>query len=66
MTRHLADRQRSGDGGRVKHFLRLSRDGSESLWAEAYRKPKNDAASDGEQKDRRVAEFLRIDRGRTT
>lgn len=64
MTRHLADRQRSDDGGRVKHFLRLSRDGGESLWDAAYRQPK-DRAKDSQNKDRRMVEFLRIDRGRT-
>jgi hypothetical protein len=64
MTRHLADHQRNGDGGRVKHFLRLSRDGGERLWDAAYRRPK-DRAKDSQNKDRRMVEFLRIDRGRS-
>ncbi len=61
MTRHLADHPRSNDGGRVKHFLRLSREtAGETQWAEAQRKPK--AKADGQQ-DRRMVEYLRIDRG---
>ena len=59
MSKHLADRRELPQGGRVKHFLALARDGGSSIWMRLYRRPRvTDAAG------RRVVEFARIDRGR--
>jgi hypothetical protein len=55
MTRHIADRRSQSDGGRVKHFLRLSRTPRETFH-------RAHAQGGG---NRRLREFLRIERGRT-
>ena len=59
--KHLADHISTTDstGARLVHFLRLARDRSETVWAQARQKPRlHDEAS------RRVAEYLWIARGR--
>ena len=61
MARHLADHRTSSQGGRVKHFLRIARDGGERLWQALARQPQTRADS-----NRRVVEFARIARGRQT
>lgn len=59
MSKHLADRRQPSEGGRVKHFLTIAREGGSSVWMRLYRRPRvTDAAG------RRVVEFARIDRGR--
>jgi hypothetical protein len=60
MSRHLADRRTPTDGGRLKHFLRLSRD-SGSFWRRLWRAPRHEPAE-----GRRMAEFARIERSRRT
>lgn len=59
MSRHLADHRKASDGGRLKHFLRIARDGSDGLWRNVWQRPLTREAG-----NRRVLEFLRIDRGR--
>ncbi|MDX5401550.1 MAG: hypothetical protein LPJ93_04080 [Rhodobacterales bacterium] len=54
MAKHLADHRKASSGGRVKHFLRLSRTPREG-WK---------VARSGSGAARRV-QFLRIERGRT-
>jgi hypothetical protein len=58
MTRHLADHRSPSDGGRVRHFLRLAREGG-GIWKRLARAPRRHDGS------RRVLEFLRIARGRS-
>lgn len=58
MTRHLADKRKPSDGGRLRQFLRLARDGSR-MWQGLWRQPVAVPAG-----NRRVVEYLRIDRGR--
>lgn len=55
MTKHIADRRTVTQGGRLKHFLRLAR-AERGPWHRAETPAGN----------RRVVEFCRIDRGRTT
>lgn len=59
MTRHVADKRAASTGGRMTHFLRISRDRSESLWRSLWKMPRVKPAE-----GRRVVEFARIDRGR--
>ncbi|WP_149141926.1 hypothetical protein [Gemmobacter caeruleus] len=58
MTKHMADKRKPSDGGRVKRFMQIAREGSR-VWEALWRKPA--AVPVG---NRRAAEFLRIDRGR--
>ncbi|WP_395542638.1 hypothetical protein [Neotabrizicola sp. sgz301269] len=53
MTKHLADKRKSSTGGRVKHFLRLARESRET-WHR----------SEAKAGSSRLAQFLRIARGR--
>lgn len=55
MTKHLADHRKATTGARVKQFLRLSR-----RRAETWHRP-HTASGKG-----RLAQFLRIARGRST
>lgn len=61
MARHLADHRSASQGGRLKHFLRIAREGSERLWQTLARQPHTRGDS-----NRRVVEFARIARGRQT
>jgi hypothetical protein len=54
MSRHLADHRARTNGGRVKHFLRLSRT-PRTTWL----RPR------GASGTTRLVQFLRIDRGRS-
>ncbi|MGA0539743.1 hypothetical protein [Neotabrizicola sp. VNH66] len=54
MSRHLADKRQTTSGGRVKAFLRIAREGRET-----WHRPRKAAGAS------RLAQFLRIARGRT-
>jgi hypothetical protein len=54
MSRHLADHRKATSGSRTKHFLRLART-PRTTW----HRPRAGAGG------KRLAEFLRIERGRT-
>ncbi|WP_164681950.1 hypothetical protein [Pseudogemmobacter blasticus] len=54
MSKHLADHQKAPTSGRVKHFLRLARSARET-----WHQPRKAAGA------ARLAQFLRIERGRT-
>jgi hypothetical protein len=54
MTKHIADRRTPSQGGRVKNFLRIARHGR-GFWHR----------SESTGGNRRLVEFLRIERGRT-
>ncbi len=58
MTRHLADHRETTTGGRVKHFLRIARQKGETMWDMVRRQPS------GPHTNRRVLEYVRIERGR--
>jgi hypothetical protein len=60
MTRHLADKRAPGGTGRLRHFLRIAREGGEGLWRGLWKAPRTAPAT-----GRRVAEFARIERGRS-
>lgn len=57
--KHLADHDRSPSGARMKNFVQIARDRSESLWRAVWQKPRAEADS-----NRRVLEYARIERGR--
>ena len=59
MTKHLADHREASNGGRIKHFLRLARDRSESAWRTVWQRP-----FDRAEESRRLVEYVRIERGR--
>lgn len=59
MTKHLADHREPTDGGRLKHFLRLARDRSDAAWQVVKQRPRT-----LDESNRRVLEYIRIDRGR--
>ena len=54
MTKHLADHRQSSSGARVRHFLRLARTPRET-----FHRSRPEAGAT------RLAQFLRIARGRT-
>lgn len=60
MTKHLADHREASTGGRVKHFLRLARDRSEAAWDQVRQRPLDRA-----EENRRLVEYVRIERGRS-
>jgi hypothetical protein len=60
MTKHLADHREASTGGRVKHFLRLARDRSEAAWDRVRQRPLDRA-----EENRRLVEYVRIERGRS-
>lgn len=60
MSRHLADHRKPSQGGRMKHFLQIARGAaSGEIWHKLWQRP----AERGES-NRRVAEYVRIDKGR--
>ena len=61
MTRHLADHRTNSDGGRVRHFLRIARAEASTLWHKLARRPRLT-----DQGNRRMVEYARIERGRST
>lgn len=56
--KHLADHRNTSSGARLREFLRLARDRSESAWTKAWQRPA------ARLSNRRVVEFARIERGR--
>ena len=59
MTKHLADHQTPGGANRLKHFLRIARDRSESAWHSVWQR-QLPVANEG----RLVVEYARIERGK--
>ncbi len=59
MSRHLADKRKPSNGGRVKQFLRIGHESSSRIWDMLRQRPAGAPAA-----NRRAAEFLRIARGR--
>lgn len=59
MSKHLADHRTASEGGRLKHFLRLARDRSDAAWRAVRQRPR-----DLGEGNRRVLEYVRIERGR--
>ena len=59
MTKHLADHRTPPSGGRVKAFVSIARDRSESFWRGLWQRPLS--RSEG---NRRVVEYVRIEKGR--
>lgn len=55
--KHLADHRKPATPTRLREFLRIARDRSESTWSRVWQKPQARLAG------RRVAEFARIERG---
>jgi hypothetical protein len=60
MTKHLADHRNSSGSQRLKQFLRIARDRSETAFHTVWQR-QNIAAG----QSRRVVEFTRIARGRS-
>lgn len=59
MSKHLADHRTASQGSRLRNFLRIARDRSETMWRGLFRR---DLARDAG--NRRVVEFARIERVR--
>ncbi len=59
MTKHLADKRKPSDGGRLKQFLRIAHEDSSKFWAMFRQRPVPQPVT-----NRRAVEFARIDRGR--
>ncbi len=59
MTKHLADHRTPSTGGRVKAFLSIARDRSESAWRGVWQRPYDRA-----DESRRLVEYVRIEKGR--
>lgn len=59
MTKHLADHRTAPTGGRVKAFLTIARDRSESAWRGLWQRPFERASS-----NQRLVQYVRIEKGR--
>lgn len=59
MTKHLADHRTAPTGGRVKAFLTIARDRSESTWRGLWQR-RFDRAEDNQ----RLVQYVRIEKGR--
>lgn len=59
MSKHLADHRKPSNGGRLTHFLRIARSGTNAFWRGVWQRPVGRAAG-----NRRLMEFVRIERGR--
>lgn len=58
MARHPTDHRAPSQGARLRHFLRLAREGS-LVWQTLWRRPVPVPVT-----NRRAVEFLRIEKGR--
>ena len=59
MTKHLADHHTPTNTDRLKHFLRIARDRSETAWHLVWQRQQPI-----EQPGRLIVEYARIERGR--
>lgn len=59
MTKHLADHRTPPSGGRVKAFVSIARDRSETVWRVLWQRP-YDRAEDNQ----RLVQYVRIEKGR--
>jgi hypothetical protein len=59
MTKHLADHRDASSGNRVKAFVTIARDRSESVWHGLWKRPQ-DHADDNQ----RLVQYMRIEKGR--
>ncbi len=59
MTKHLADHRTAPTGGRVKAFLTIARDRSETVWRGLWQRPFDRASS-----NQRLVQYVRIEKGR--
>lgn len=58
MTKHLADKRKPSNGGRLKQFLRIAREDGSTFWRSLQQRPVPQSVV-----NRRAVEFMRIDRG---
>ena len=59
MTKHLADHRTAPSGGRVKAFVTIARDRSETVWRGLWQRPL-DRSGDNQ----RLVQYVRIEKGR--
>lgn len=59
MSKHLVDHRSPSSGGRVKAFLTIARDRSESAWRGLWRRPYDRA-----EENQRLVQYVRIEKGR--
>ncbi len=57
MAKHLADHRATSQGGRLRNFLRIAHDRSETMWQGLFRRDVARPAA-----NRRVVEYVRIER----
>ncbi|WP_430465606.1 hypothetical protein [Tabrizicola sp.] len=58
MSKHLADHRNAPTGGRVKAFLSIARDRSETMWRSVWRRP-----VDRSEDNQRLVQYVRIEKG---
>ncbi len=59
MTKHLADHRATSTGGRVKAFVRIARDRSQTAWRGLWQRPVVRA-----EDNQRLVQYVRIEKGR--
>jgi hypothetical protein len=59
MAKHLVDHRTASNGGRVRAFLTIARDRSETVWRGLWKRP--EARLDDNQ---RLVQYVRIEKGR--
>jgi hypothetical protein len=59
MSKHLADHRSAPTGGRVKAFITIARDRSETMWQGLWKRP-----VDRSEVNQRLVQYVRIEKGR--
>lgn len=59
MSKHLADHRNPSTGGRVKAFLTIARDRSETAWRGLWQRPYDRATE-----NQRLVQYVRIEKER--
>lgn len=58
MTKHLADHRTAPTGGRVKAFMSIARDRSETVWQALWKRPLQRS-----EDNQRLVQYVRIEKG---
>jgi hypothetical protein len=59
MSKHLADHRTAPTGGRVKAFMSIARNRSETMWRGLWKRP-----TDQSELNQRLVQYVRIEKGR--
>jgi hypothetical protein len=58
MSKHLADHRTASTGGRVRAFMTIARDRSDTVWRSLWKRPVERPAE-----NQRLVQYLRIEKG---